>query len=297
MKLIVKIHPLQRNLKPKQMNGMVLVIVLWVMVLITFMVTTMNFQANNSILQAQLTKEKLEAKSLAQAAIYYANTRLLLNSPDYPTNLSGIPLQLDQWGVPIKVSFRGLDGFINPNLANQNLLATLIDNLIKQNGLKGDANQIATAIVEWRENTSTANNIKRRQFFALEELRLIEALNEDIYMAMLPFLSLYAQSSQVNAEYASAELLKVLFPNDLETITNYVNERALAIEKSEPLPQFPINSDLIAKQLTSVTYIAEVNIQTPSGGTYNASTVVLQNSNNGIIFRKWTEGIVGTQIR
>ena len=295
--MVIKLSNSTTNLSKnlKKIQGMVLLIVLWVMLLISFIVITMNFQANNSILQAQLTKEKLEAKALAQAAIYYAYTRLELNSPDYPISLSGVPIQLNQWGIPVQIAFRGVDGFINPNIANQNLLTALIEGLAKQQGIKADATQIADTIIKWRENATNNGNLKRVQFFALEELRLINVINEDIYRAMLPFLSLYAQGSQVNPDYASIELLQVLFPNDLEAMANYVNERTRAAEKLEALPTFPINSDLIGKQLGSLTFVAEVNVKTPSGGNYNASTIVLPDANKKVIFKKWTEGIAETQ--
>lgn len=274
------------------MKGMVLIIVLWTMVLISFIITTMSFQASNSIVQAQLAKEKLEAKSLAQAAVYYASVRLNLNSPDYPISLSGIPLQLNQWGIPIKISLRGLNSFINPNIASDALLIALLEGLIKRDGLKADAQKIAENIIKWREGSSADTDIKRYQFFALEELRLVDSVNEEVYMAMRPYLSLYAQSAQVNVETASLSLLQLLFPNNLKEVETYVREREAAIKNAEPLPPFPITSNLVINQQGSAGFIAEVHVETPSGGIYSASTIVLQDRGNYIRLEGWTEGIL-----
>ncbi len=271
-------------------QGMVMVVVLWVLVLIMMMLAALHYSVSVNLLQAGHAKERLEARALAEAAIHYIVSRKQLNHPDYPVNLNGVPIKMTQWGVPVSVALRGLNGFVNPNIAELDLLAALINGVQERQGFENkiDGTTIAQNIINWRDNEGN----RRRFFYAVEELKLVEGMSEEIYIALLPYLSIYAQSAKINPEYATADILKVLFGAENDgVIDEYVRQRQEAIEQGKPLPAFGLSADFIDQRGAGL-FNAEVSVDLPDGEVYHAQTTILFSASRQqqIHFKGWREG-------
>ena len=201
-------------------SGVVLVIVLWVLALLVmiaggYSVTT----RTETVLTARMVST-VQARALAEAGVWLAIRDLA--QPDGPgrwrTDGEVRTLNFDN-GLAV-VLLQDESGKIDLNAADVGLIYSL---LLSAMGDGNAALSLLQAILDWRD----ADAGKRKSgaeaeeyvaaalvygprngpFTAVDELRLVLGMNEDLYRRLVPALTVYSGDSGLNAEVAVREAL------------------------------------------------------------------------------------------
>lgn len=181
-------------------RGFALLVVLWSVVLLALMITTLLANGRTAIALAGNVRDAAMASARADGAIDEAMFHVLADGPQHwapDGSWHDLP-----GGVRVRVA--ALGGLINPNLASTNLL----DGLLQACGANAaQAAQLAAAIIDWRSPPlSQGAEAAREQayrsaglhfsppglpFADLAELGDVLGMNQTLLRAMLPYMSLY----------------------------------------------------------------------------------------------------------
>jgi len=132
-------------------RGFALLIVLWSLVLISLLTTQLVASGRTALALATNLRAAAAARATADGAINEALFHLLSTGPDRWLP-DGSPHVIPAGNATVSVRITTFAGFINPNLASTNLLASLFE-ICGANG--GQAQQIASAIIAWRSPPAT----------------------------------------------------------------------------------------------------------------------------------------------
>jgi general secretion pathway protein K len=186
--------------KPSRERGFALLIVLWSMVLLALMITTLLANGRTAITLAGNVRDAASAGARADGAINEALFHALATGAQHWAP-DGSWHDLPE-GVRVRVTTLG--GLINPNLASTNLLAGVLQACGAD---EAQAKRLAAAIIDWRSpplseaaETARAQTYRRARlkfsppgtaFSDLAELKDVLGITPALLQAMLPYMSLY----------------------------------------------------------------------------------------------------------
>jgi len=188
----------------KHEAGFALIIVLWMLVLTSFLVALLAASGRTELRITGNLVANAEAAAAADGAIYQAVLKLLDPQAELRWPLDGAVHQLSIGDCTVEVRLLDEAGRINPNLASPALLEALLRTIGRD---QQSARQLAAAIDDWVGNTperqSPAVLAEYRQsgrdygppgapLQSLDELNDIVGMTPETVAALKPHLSLFA---------------------------------------------------------------------------------------------------------
>lgn len=205
-------------MRRRRERGFALLIVLWSMVLLALMITTLLANGRTAITLAGNVRDAATARARADGAINEALFHVLAEgSQHWAPNGSWHDLQGD-----VRVRVITLGGLINPNLASTNLLAGLLQAC---GASEAQANRLAAAIIDWRSPplTQAAEDAREQAyrraglhfsppgtpFSDLAEVGDVLGMPPTLLRTALPYMSLY-QTDDPDPDLASPLVRRAL---------------------------------------------------------------------------------------
>ena len=207
----------------KSQSGVALIAVLWV---IAFLVTIASTVAHQSRSSLQMTKNRIEALKLKQAA----ESAILLSIAEKINFPGGREISLNDHvfnttydNISIKIHISDESGKIDLNTAP----FLILSELIREVGVEENkADSLANAILDWRDednlirvngaedNTYISSGYgyasKDAYFERIEELQLVYGMSKQLYIALQPYITVYTHDFGVNTTVASALVRRVV---------------------------------------------------------------------------------------
>ena len=204
-------------------GGLALVIVIWILTLLTLMAGSfaMTMRRDSSVSVA--IKSNAEALAEAEAGIMIAQFMLAQTDAERRWLADGTVYQLIRPDGEVRIRIQSEAGKVDINTSNDTQLAALINAVTSDNWQQ---QQLLNAILDWRDSDDETRTMgaERRQyrlaglfyepsnsaFQSVEELQLVLGMNEVIFKAMEPFITVYSGQAEVDLRYASPQLLAIL---------------------------------------------------------------------------------------
>lgn len=269
----IPVRPLRRN-KLASQNGLALVIVIWLLSLLTLMAGSfaLSMRRDSSVSLAL----KTNAEALAQAERGIAQAEFMLNLADSEQRWqsNGTVYEIIGDEVRIRIRIFAESGKVDLNASSETQLEALLKVM-----LPGDRQrqELLNAILDWRDpdddtRTLGAENRQYRlaglaygpsnaAFQNLEELQLVLGMNQTIYEAIRPYITVYSGAAEVDQQLASPELLAIL-AGDLadRNMNDAALDKRLETGSGEGNPEGDPGQVFTSKQQT-YTIIAEALLQ------------------------------------
>jgi general secretion pathway protein K len=241
-------------------RGFALVIVLWTLVLLSFVMIHMMTAGRTETRIAANFVANADAETQADGAVMEAVFRLI-DTSDAHWDIGDGPHVLRMRQAKATVTVTSESGKVNPNTASQQMLAALMSAV---GAPPSQARQVSAAMLDWRQsddNDQTGPARKSAQYQAahldyappgapfetLDEIQRVIGMTPDLFRRLKPNLSLFQTSDPdiATAEPAVAKALKTL-----------------------ALPPQPPNPDIT--QIVSIT----ARVTTERGGRYLRHAIV-----------------------
>ncbi|MFK7794663.1 MAG: general secretion pathway protein GspK [Gammaproteobacteria bacterium] len=266
--------------KCRSQHGVALIAVLWVLAFLATIASTVAHQSRSSL---QITKnriDQLKVKQAAESAVLFIVADLI-NAPSGDLYTQDL-LNSEYQDINIKLSYFDEAGKVDLNSVPASVMVSLL-NVI---GVADEQSlMISDAILDWRDE----DNLKRidgaedndyaasgylygssdAEFERIEELKLVYGMNEEIYNAISPYVTVYTQDYGVNLSVAS---------NVVQTAVN--NATTLGEIDSSVTDDNEVDEDDIGEdeRFTSLTqgyiYTIKAIATTESGVSHEISTTV-----------------------
>lgn len=206
---------------------------LWILALISVLVIAFTGDARTGLRIARNQYETARARALADAGVSFAILGLLDASPETRWRAAGEEHEVTYGNGSIRVSVQDEAGKISLNDASDEMFVGLFRTLGES---AAESAGLAAAITEWRErkrselaSASTAAGTPNEQapepFLAIEELRLVPGVTSVFYEHVSPYLTVYAESPQVDPLTAPAEVLRSLPGLSAQQVDAYIADR------------------------------------------------------------------------
>lgn len=214
--------------------GMALVLVLWLITLLTASITTVVFVARVEALQSSTLRTAAQDEEIARAAVEYALWRIQSGNQLSSSQRRWFPDgRVYHWiysGVQVDIRIQDETGKIDLNLADQNLLASLIRVVSPADDSADQAQKIAGAIIDWRDAdnlTALGGGAEEGDYAAAQlpyhpsnapfetvsQLRWVLGVGPGLYQRLMPYVTVYGGNSQPDSQYSPAPILTALGQN------------------------------------------------------------------------------------
>lgn len=233
-------------------NGMVLIIVLWIMTLLAVMAGSFAYSMRIETRLATGVIERAQARALAEAGVAYALALQLdlETQKQWPPN--GDWHDWEFGGGHLRIQVVDASGLINLNTANTELLKALL----AEAGVEGqDQDRLADAIQDWRDldddplpNGAESEDYraagqagpKNAPFESVEELGSVLGMTQALYERIADVSTVFSYHSGVSSELVPDRLLRALGVDE-QTVTDYLEARSHAAAEGLTAP--PLQSD------------------------------------------------------
>ena len=249
-------------------RGAALLLVLWMLVLLTGLISVFALTARTEGLQGRFLGRSTAARYAAEAGIELAALHLQDTDPAVRWIPDGRAEQIAFEGQKIEVRVVDESGKVDLNVAAPDLLIGL---MIALGTDQDQARQLSGAIQDWRDADSLLNaeggaedaqyaaaglpyGAKDRPFETVAELQQVLGMQRSLYLKLLPYLTVYSGQARPNPAFAAAPVLQA------SGMTSMQVAQALA-QRQPPAPAQPGAPPLPAADLA------------PQGtGTYSISS-------------------------
>lgn len=234
--------------------GVILVTVLWVLALLSLIATSLSLGSRSFSRQTFGMEQGTRAGLAADAGISWAMWNLqqppasgwLADGRVYwmwlENSRIGVRLQDESGKLDLNVApAELLDALLSPvmqdNLQRAQLVAAIedwrdSDDLVRLNGAEADEYQQAG------RTTGPAN----RPFASLQELQQVLGMSREVYLYVLPHLTLMTRVRTINPRFASFEVLMALPNASADVVSRYIEQRREAWDEGLPLPTLPFEA-------------------------------------------------------
>ena len=203
-------------------RGFALIIVLWTVVLLSFVMTHMVTAGRTEARIADNFVANADAETQADGAVVETIFRVI-DSSNAHWDIGGGPYGLRLRQAKATITIASQAGKVNPNIASQQLLTALMTAVGAQ---PSQAASVAHAILDWRQTDDNDKNDAARKiaqyrsarldyappgapFESLDELQRVIGMTPDLYRRLKPNLSIY-QTEDPDISMASPAVAKAL---------------------------------------------------------------------------------------
>ncbi len=187
-------------------RGSFLIVVLWAMSILSILTAGLVFQASQSLMVMKREKKTFQEKTDFMSVFYEICAKISSDELPYEDNAGESwygKIQLTEpFAKRVMAEVEDEGAKINLNEASERLLKTAFKRL-EEDGVvfKGDWKGYVKGILKLRT---------RKKIQSLEELLLIEDFHEEDMDLMIPWMTVYSESPQVNINTADPEVLETL---------------------------------------------------------------------------------------
>ena len=286
---------------PQRESGIALIAVLWVLVLLTVVASSLTFTQRAEIDLSRGLLQTAQARQLARGALHFALYMLQLCDADQSWRSDGEPHSLRFGDRDLQVVVYEEQGLIDLNRANPRLLGSAL----AATGADPEVlDALADAIADWvdADDVRHLHGAEREEYLDagysygplnvpfrdLSELRLVYGMSSDLYNALRSVLTVDSRRSQVNL-MASPPQVRELIGDEM--VAQFAGP-AVPLGVQPMLPTrgaIDFGGGIRGSLLGGLRVHVEVPI--PQGGRYvTEATVVLDNqARNGYRIVKWHE--------
>lgn len=290
---------------PGRQTGIALVLVLWLTVLLTVIVSGFAYSMRTEALAARNAVAQAQARELADGAVSRVAFELMRPRMLGETWLAdGNVHYWNDQGASIAASAVDESGKIDLNTGSDQLLKALLETA---GGVDADtAAHLVDAIDDWKSpgDVKRPNGAKTAEYQAagltygpadapfetIADLRRVLGMTSALYAAVADSLTIFSKQSGVNPAFASRTVL-LAFPNATPDVVDaYIAQRNDALKNGQPAPAFPlagvngasINIWRIRVEVTTadgISFIREAVLR-PAGDVRHPVTVLLWQEGN-----------------
>lgn len=205
-------------------RGAALLLVLWLLVLLTGLVSVFALTSRTEGLQARFLGRSVAARMAAEAGIEVAGLHLQGADPAARWVPDGRPNDFSFEGQRIQVRVLDESAKIDLNVSAPDLLIGLF---IAVGVDQERARQLSGAVLDWRDSDDLVNaqggaedpqyaeaklpyGAKDRPFETISELRQVLGFNQALYEKLAPHLTVYSGQARPTQTFASETVLKAL---------------------------------------------------------------------------------------
>lgn len=246
---------------------MILVSVLWILVLLSIISASLSASSRLDIQTTSNLWQAIKLERAQESAIQWAFWGLLAPAPQVPWIADGSVYDMQLDDIQLQVAVEDENGKIDLNAADKDMLLSLMIEI----GLdETRADAISDAIMDWRDNDSLTRlngaedddyqnagysyGSADAPFTHLAQLRKVMGVDDDLYTAMLPAITVHSGKALVNPLTSPKLVLSALTENSEEEIAEYIRDRReLHTSRSEPATD-RLTSVYFSTSLKAVSY-------------------------------------------
>jgi general secretion pathway protein K len=208
----------------KPSRGIALLLVLWLLVLITGLVSAFSLTARVEGMQGQWLGRSVAARLAAESGIELAASRLGTQEPARRWFADGRPYSFSFDGWRVRVRIQDEAGKLDLNAISPNVMAGLLVQLGED---QARAEQLTAAINDWHDDDNLLSagigaedpqyaseglpyGAKDRPFELVSELRLVLGITPALYRKLEPYVTVYTGMNQPEPSNAPALVLRAL---------------------------------------------------------------------------------------
>lgn len=224
--------------RARPQTGIALVVVLWVLALLTVVVSGFAFtMRTESQLVSNLTGQS-RARAAAEAGLHFAIVQLSRPPAQRKLAVDGTPAEWRFGESVIRIAVQDTAGLVDMNTASPQLLK----GILRAQGLEdGDVESLNDAIQDFRDGDEQKRlhgaedddyqdadrpyGAKDANFDALEELLQVLGMSPELYARLLPLVTLHSRETGVNPKLAPAAVLRAVPGVSLPVVEQYLLER------------------------------------------------------------------------
>lgn len=217
----------------KKQEGVVIIVAMLMVALMSAIAYALLAQSARDTERTQLILREAKINSVEKGALLWAKDALTQDwLHQKPTQLVDVmPMTLPDTrvdGFQVRATLDDMQGYYNiNNLMNENASIDFI-NLLKAADPKIDestASEITTNTIAWLKPPGINNELDRyyaqlpapyraahRQMVHVSELKLVKGMREDVYQALLPYVTTLPEITSINPQTATAPVLMSLTP-------------------------------------------------------------------------------------
>jgi general secretion pathway protein K len=196
--------------------------VLWLLLLLSIIGGIMLVEARSERRLAATGVALVEARLAADAAINRAIMSLVNSQDSEKWRLDGTPREIRVFDHDVEVRVESERGKIDLNMARPDVLAALFRG---QAVPPAEAEQLADRVIAWRSplRSGMADDAadpyravnrtygpRHAPFRSVDELRLVLGMTDELQVTLMPVVTIYSRSPDVDRQVATSEVLRTL---------------------------------------------------------------------------------------
>lgn len=286
-------------------RGIALVIVLWVIVLLTVVVSSFVYSVRTHVQMTGNQESLARARNLADAGVNRALYELLKAASDGGRwKAEGNTYTFDLDGTKVSVIMVPESTFIDLNTAPEKLLLGMFESV----GVEaGQAQALVDAIEDWRDpdDLPRLSGAERDQYQAaglkqvpanadfksVSELKEVMGVTPEIYAKVADSLTVFSQAAGINSALAPRQVLLSIPDTKQEDVDAYLADRQSQLESGMVVMPFPAAAGFEAGSSSVVYNISSKAVLTD--GTVFVSKAVVRltgDVKHPFAFLDWREG-------
>lgn len=263
----------------RQVEGVALVLVLWMLVLLTVIANSLVFSSRTELQTIANSVSIAHAEALADAGVYMAIHQLSSASTTQLTQVEpgrwkpdGLLRRWRYQDAELQVAIIDESGKIDINAAPQTLLA---DFFAASWVDRPTAEALGDAMLDWRDpdDLRHLHGAEKEEyalagrdyipanadFETIDELRQVLGMSGNLFSRIEPFISVHSRQAGINTAVAPREVLLSLPGVTAEQVDLFVTQRQALLEQGLPPAPFPAASGIVAPA-TATTYNIQVEV-------------------------------------
>lgn len=254
-------------------SGFALILVLSVLILLGLLGSSFSVQIQVDSRNTAWLAEQVRLQAAAQAGVVQGVIQVTHPDTTQRWPLDNRPHQFDWQGYPLTIRVQSERGRIDLNLAPHALFVGLFKQVLPS----ADAEQLADALIDWRDaddrtpllgseraeyqRAGLVYGPANRPFIAVAELADVVGFDQHIVTKLRPYLSVYARRSRIDATTADVAVIAALPGIHPSQAKQFVAHRERALDHNQAI-DFSLLSkakDYIDRR--SVSHVMAIHIQ------------------------------------
>lgn len=245
------VNPMAPRISASAARGAALLLVLWLLVLLTGLISVFALTARTEGLQGRYLQRSTATRLAAEAGIEVAALHLQGVDPAQRWVPDGRPNDFRFEGQQIRVRVLDESAKVDLNVSAPDLLIGLFIAV----GVDPErARQLTGAVMDWRDSDDLVTveggaedpqyeaaglpyGAKDRAFETVSELRQVLGFDEALYQKLLPHVTVYSGQARPSPTFASGTVLKALGIPPLQIEQTLAQREGRTAGQPAPLPQ------------------------------------------------------------